>query len=1129
MKHYSSVSVRRIIWFILLMSGRIGVNYAQSWIGDHQNINKAYFSPENSRPHSRSFNDMIGVTGGTNWDGLIDPNPVAHFIKNARSFHLMEIDYRYISNPSRYPVVPCLNDCDEVICYPLRSDDLPGANSDKSTFAYYKHRYCKKWQPYFENVFASVEAITPYYKNRKNREEGYEVRGYPNKWYTAEEWGGTPKAIQMNAKHYAKNFAATFCPADTNKNCLVQVLEIGNEPWGIPGRDAYHAISRGFVEALKEYYGSDNPDDWRMKLSSGAFQADTYPSNLNDYIDEMIPDDIIPYLDYLSIHPYAFDINTKKLTATPESKEGQFLRLKNLEEWRRIKAPHTKINVSEFGWNSKTPYKGNPGIGERAQAIYLSRAILLMSRYGVDKSFIYELIDMPSVDIYNSTGLLTPDFKPKLAYFALEKFFTRFGDLHFTKALVEENEEGGTYAYLLGNAENKPSHLVVWNATDIRNIITFPSYYTVKELVLPPNLAIDTTAVFQYLSWNDNHDSPVFSSNIVAHKGAEQQKVTIRVNAVPLIIPLRNTGCQYDQNGKPLTVDSRNECADLLPAPILQGDETACPPYNPGPITIHLSATEERADLEYRWQKSTSGPDSGWTDIPGAFEKEYDPPLLNKDTWFRRLERKTDCEDYSIANVIKKGADPSLCTGSKIHISKIQDLEFQADDYGSAWVSWSVPTAGSTCKLNNQYCGTYPEDFTEIGRLDQKLYLLYLKKITWPEARKKCRSIGGQLALVKNNEQNEVIKKGLAATNVKDAFIGINDERTDQKFLWLDGSLPIYRNWSQRSVSFVGKRDYGYIATQADGQWLLADAETELPCLCEIECFEPVDSVKVVQTRGPANQNWLSVGQYGITYYAFDNCGNFTNTSFQITVTPSETPICQQETPDGYQDLGRFEQSRYLVGKEQLEWPEAKLACEAENGHLAVLTSKPENNWLAQQLKDHKISTAFIGLSDELIDGSLQWVNYVNSGYSNWQTKIYPQNSLPDYVYMGNWNDGPWLVASSSYTAKQYICEVPCVAPIEDPVSFKNNEKSNTVSLARAGISSLFPNPAKETITFQFAKTDLKKLNIFTTAGKLVWNKRIEPGIENMDLNIGFLNPGLYFVTLENQESEPEILKFIKK
>ena len=77
------------------------------------------------------------------------------------------------------------------------------------------------------------------------------VGGYSNKWYTKEEWGGTPSIIRANAKQYVEAFAATFCPTDLSRRCLVDVLEIGNEPWGegesstnpdddTPGVEGYH-------------------------------------------------------------------------------------------------------------------------------------------------------------------------------------------------------------------------------------------------------------------------------------------------------------------------------------------------------------------------------------------------------------------------------------------------------------------------------------------------------------------------------------------------------------------------------------------------------------------------------------------------------------------------------------------------------------------------------------------------------------------------------------------------------------------------------------------------------------------------------------------------------------------------
>ena len=799
-------------------------------------------------------------------------------------------------------------------------------------------------------MFASVEAITPFYINGKNRDDGYVVRGYPNKWYTAEEWGNSNEEIKANAKHYAKQFAITFCPKDTNKTCLIEVLEIGNEPWGIPGKEAYHAISRGFVEALKEYYGTDDIQKWRMQLSSAAFQADDIASNLNDYVEEMIPADVIPYLSYINIHPYAFSPENGKITEHPESEIGGFLRLKNLEEWRRLKAPHTKLSVTEFGWNTKTPYAGNPGVGEIAQAFYLVRAILLMSRYGVDKSFIYELLDMPGVDLFNSTGLFEQGLKPKKSFFTLEKFLTQFGDLHFIKALLEENHENGTCAYLLGNDQNEPSHLVVWNSVNINNSTNFPPFLTPQELQLPSCIEIAPDANYTYLSWDNSNDGKVSDDFIVQIPENDKQNITVLASAAPLIIPLTNYGCKYNIDGELESIDLREDCQNITKASTLAGNEQQCKAFDPEVITIPQIANGGMGRLEYIWQKSVTGPDSGWSAIAQATAWEYDPPLLNQSTWFRRLEKREDCTEYLATNVIEKRINAELCPPDELVISQQEDLVFESDAFGKAWVFWPAIKATSNCPNNQDNCVIDNQQLIKITAKNDTSYLLNIIPTSWQEAKNICHSIDAKLVNIQSNEENQLLEQALETFNVEKAFIGLSDEIRDGTYRWDGNENHDFNLWSANAIAKIGQVDYAYLSTEENGYWLLTDSSGIHPSICELTCQD--NPVRVIQSKGPENGSWLSIGQYEVIYYAFDDCGNFQRTSFKVTVNPSEMPICEQEVPEDYYDLGIYELSRYLTSKEKVEWLEAKYACEAENGYLAIITSTSENEWLAQQLRE---------------------------------------------------------------------------------------------------------------------------------------------------------------------------------
>lgn len=111
--------------------------------------------------------------------------------------------------------------------------------------------------------------------------------------------------------------------------------------------------------------------------------------------------------------------------------------------------------------------------------------------------------------------------------------------------------------------------------------------------------------------------------------------------------------------------------------------------------------------------------------------------------------------------------------------------------------------------------------------------------------------------------------------------------------------------------------------------------------------------------------------------------------------------------------------------------------CSDQGGHLAVINSQEENNYLFNLVRQNYIKTVFFGYSDELIEGNWEWA-YGNSTYENWTT--YGTWDLPDngYKYGGDEdyaefnyergksgipNDGTWNDAPFRSNTDVFLCE----------------------------------------------------------------------------------------------------------
>ncbi|MEM1118854.1 MAG: T9SS type A sorting domain-containing protein, partial [Bacteroidota bacterium] len=430
-------------------------------------------------------------------------------------------------------------------------------------------------------------------------------RKFPDKWYTRDEWGWNDGNIQQNAFNYFKGFAASFCPADLNKDCVVDVLEVGNEPWGqnTPGRNGYHAILRGAVQAFKEVYGEDK-SKWRMKLSAAALDARFACNNApNQYVHEMIPNDtdVKDYIDYLNVHNYPFiktpcgvEVDNLKLEYIPESPNGGFMALKNMDEWRRGNGmEHARINITEFGWNSDKE-ECNFGVGEINQAAYIVRANLLGARFGTHKIFNYPLIDLPKVynvkkerlesvetPLYCTTGLIARDGKKKLSYHATETMVKKLAGKHFIKA-VDENytEEEQIFSFLVGsyNAQtdkSTPTHLVAWRSSDLgtsnNNSRDYPKMDSelgrgLTTITLPSsNMTIDEQADYFYLGWDGGRPKKIGNA-VVNQNGVAGNQVKVDLSGLPIVIPIKDGGCRYDKDGQ------LDNCANDATIPSGSGD-----------------------------------------------------------------------------------------------------------------------------------------------------------------------------------------------------------------------------------------------------------------------------------------------------------------------------------------------------------------------------------------------------------------------------------------------------------------------------------------------------------------------------------------------------------------------------
>ncbi len=428
---FSSMAIISLLTFLFLLNSITPLDAQRRTYDSDKNPNTINLPTNQANP--TKFGDIVGINevGYVFWQQIynsstgetVNPTVVNSFkqtFPKMRLFHLMGKDY-FGNTPATQPINPCTN--------PNYDIQRLGMCAIRDFYRVLRDDY-----PF---IVSSVETI--------------QGKGFPNKWYTESEWGGSMTNIKENAYQYAKAYLQTMDPDKNANTALVDRFHTSNEHWGSDlGIDGYKAVCDGFIEGFTEYYqgnrfATPNQNTWVIKMWFGAYQAHKAAHVWdNDYVGTMMSDKTRQTVAGLDIHPYSFavenGVDNNNINQHPESTTSYFQSIKNMVKWRNDNAPTMGLTATEFGWNDQnvpirmnlgdvdnkpgddwviqsvngTPstQPNNPsdwatefvGVGEEAQALYSIRAFLLLARYGFDSGYIYGSFDS-NESLYQNTGV----------------------------------------------------------------------------------------------------------------------------------------------------------------------------------------------------------------------------------------------------------------------------------------------------------------------------------------------------------------------------------------------------------------------------------------------------------------------------------------------------------------------------------------------------------------------------------------------------------------------------------------------------------------------------------------------------------------------------------------------------
>lgn len=319
----------------------------------------------------------------------------------------------------------------------------------------------------------------------------------------------------------------------------VYKYEMYNEPnWTIYTKENIKWYSKQTEETIKLVNKNKKPSDIIIGSTCASGVADNKISSL-DFLNEVENNNIYKYNVGISYHSYDYyqslDLKHQELL----EKHSNFI---------NEQGGFQNLYVSEYGVDTS-----NYGKTEEYQAMLLIRQTVYNNMKSVKNSYIYSFRDMgfDKNNAENYYGVITHDYKPKLAYYALKNYYENTNGSEYIGTInLEEGLE--THIY---DKDGKPK-IITWSNNTKKDITIPYENFTAKDIygneIKNENgeLAITTSPIYL-----DNIEEKYFYqaiSNTATTKYTEfEEKFAEEIEKLPEIKQqTKNLKQQIEQIGK---------------------------------------------------------------------------------------------------------------------------------------------------------------------------------------------------------------------------------------------------------------------------------------------------------------------------------------------------------------------------------------------------------------------------------------------------------------------------------------------------------------------------------------------------------------------------------------------------
>jgi len=464
--------------------------------------------------------------------------------------------------------------------------------------------------------------------------------------------------------------------------------------------------------------------------------------------------------------------------------------------------------------------------------------------------------------------------------------------------------------------------------------------------------------------------------------------------------------------------------------------------------------------------------------------------------------------------------------------------------------------------------GGCPDDisgFTTIGEFGTSKYYLFDGDSRPTDAQVEAATHGGYLVTINSQGENNFIQQNISEMT----YIGLNDANNENTLEWFNGETLSYNNVNVCSFCNENSADMDFVIMAPwNGEWSFSNFYNSRPYVMEVPCDgntgggtitkncpsnqsftiptgetqavlsynQPTASttcasggLTITRTSGPAIGASRGAGSYTVVYSITDACGNSQQCSFVITVVAGNGGGCPN-TLTGYEYIGEFGNSAYFITNDITRPVDAQTAAAANGGHLAVINSQAENDFIWNEIDE----LVYIGIDDYQTENTLAWVNGSSVSYTNFDVCNFCNENTPemDFVIMHSWN-GAWSW-SNFYNQRKAIIEVPCTQSIANP-NIGNTLIGTTSQIpldAKPVLEGIFPNPAMEYIYTKINSTKAEEVEIqmFDARGVLVKSQKVNlyRGLNSTEIDIADLPSGFYSIYIPEAQVQYGTKRFVK-